>query len=364
VSAQGQIQKLEALLARIQKNAAEPRPAREVAAPAAAHAHVIPSTPLEELPLVPPHPKVPEPIEAPSFELEPDVVAAAAAQEEELRRTASMFKEPLVAEGPPPIAAPPEPEILEPEFLEPEPAAQVAEPPPSPADASGEFAVAEPAAASDAEEEVEPLELEVLGEADELSDDSIVEIDMSGLEPMPAEADPTTQPLVEESGPPPRPEPERTSEPPASGRELVATPHESARLKVSAPAVPEEITLEPAHVPEPVAQIVPEPTPMVATPMPIAPVAAVPSVPPVAPAAPVIKTPPPPPLPPEQIAASVALAAEGAQAGRAIESVAVTLEAAVIRPGVTPADVAAIVGAARTFKPETFGALLDAALDL
>ncbi|MBL8719378.1 MAG: hypothetical protein JNL79_25550 [Myxococcales bacterium] len=62
-----------------------------------------------------------------------------------------------------------------------------------------------------------------------------------------------------------------------------------------------------------------------------------------------------------KVATAVALV--GAPQGR-FEPVAVTIEAAVIRPDVTPADVAAFVGAVRGARPTTFGDVLDAALDL
>ncbi len=381
MSAQERIEKLEKLLARIQRNAGAPR--------AQARASASASVPVPVPVPAPAHAPAPAPIsDRPPRDVEPAVDSPPV---EELRRTASMFDEPKPQpEGPPPMVVPevPEPPAMD---LAPEPSPEVAA-------TSGEFAVAE---MSDM-----PMELEVLGDADEVgAEDSIVEVDMSEIELVPEVR--RTEPIMARSGPPPEPEPEPEpegeaelhSEPPASGRELVATPHESARLKVAAPAVAEEeISLEPVQPPpapalpspppplpepslkeavtlDPVPVIAPDrpatdeppatrpsvvpevrpstrPAPIAVTPMPIAPVA------PVAPLA--------PPGPPEQVAAAVALAAPGAQARpvQPIEQVVVSLEAAVIRPGITPADVGAIVGAARTLKPENFGALLDAALDL
>jgi hypothetical protein len=63
---------------------------------------------------------------------------------------------------------------------------------------------------------------------------------------------------------------------------------------------------------------------------------------------------------PQQVAVAVALSA----APRPIEQVVVSIDADVIHAQLTPADVAAFVGAARAPRPETFGILLDAALDL
>jgi hypothetical protein len=96
------------------------------------------------------------------------------------------------------------------------------------------------------------------------------------------------------------------------------------------------------------------------------------------PAAPIVFEPPPPAPsavneptapaeaagPPEQVAVGVALQAPSAHAQRAVEQVLVSIEAVVIKPELTPADVASMVGAVREARPQTFGAMLDAALDL
>ena len=61
---------------------------------------------------------------------------------------------------------------------------------------------------------------------------------------------------------------------------------------------------------------------------------------------------------PQQVAVAVALA------HRPTQHVVVAIDADVIHAELTPADVAAFIGAARAPRPETFGVLLDAALDL
>ncbi len=68
------------------------------------------------------------------------------------------------------------------------------------------------------------------------------------------------------------------------------------------------------------------------------------------------------PPPPREAVVAVALAAPTAHA-KTVEQV-VSIEAAVIIPDITPAEIASFVTAVRTFKPESFGVLLDAALDL
>jgi hypothetical protein len=68
--------------------------------------------------------------------------------------------------------------------------------------------------------------------------------------------------------------------------------------------------------------------------------------------------------PPEQVAVAVALQAPAAHAARSVEQVVVAIDAVVVKPELTPAAVASMVGAVREARPQTFGALLDAALDL
>lgn len=69
------------------------------------------------------------------------------------------------------------------------------------------------------------------------------------------------------------------------------------------------------------------------------------------------------PAEPERIVTAVVLSAPAAHA-RPVEGVTVRIEAAVLRPEVTPAEIVAFVGAVRDLRPDMFGALLDAALEL
>ncbi|GAC1365047.1 MAG: hypothetical protein NVS3B10_25960 [Polyangiales bacterium] len=218
-------------------------------------------------------------------------------------------------------------------------------------------------------------------------DETVVEINVE--EPTRDSAEVTVH---TESGPAPAP----VDEPPASGRELVAAPHESARMKVSAPLTDQHLErsdLEPSLEPalEPSFDRAPPPPPHPRSPPPARPLSPVapapvqppPSPPPAPPAAferapssvpseraPITApsapppAPPPLPLPPEQVAVAVALRAPAAQAPRATDPVTVSIDAAVIRPSLTPSDVAAFVEATRAPTPTTFGALLDAALSL
>ena len=333
--------KLEALLARIQRRAGEPRPARiEVA----------------------PHSQAMAPAMAPAMARHATDVSDAPSEPMELEPLATQ-----AAVGPPAAtvseARAPEPEAI-----------------------SGEYAVYrdEPAietSSAQAEPDGEPMELEELGPADEMDlDETVVEINVE--EPTRDSAEVTVH---TESGPAPAP----VDEPPASGRELVAAPHESARMKVSAPLTDQHLersdlepSLEPA--PEPSFDRAPPPPPHPRSPPPArplspvapAPVQSPPSPPPAAferapssvpsERAPITapSAPPPPPLPPEQVAVAVALRAPAAQAPRATEPVTVSIDAVVIRPSLTPSDVAAFVEATRAPTPTTFGALLDAALSL
>ena len=319
---------------------------------------------------------------------------------------------------------------------------------------SGEYEVAGPAA----------LELEELGPADELdADETVIEINVDGPEPVvtttrsskPASAHrpEATDELAAhvESGRSKVAAKAEGDQAPVSGRELVSAPHESARLPVAAPATPIadetleaqlaerpavqagadpslETTLEAAPpnnafepvttsqamrvaapIPEAIEETPPAPPPLSSHPrssrpqsppppppdaLPdIEPIAASMSSPPPSPSAmsprhtdvsmlaplevaPHPPTEPPPQLPhvviseapsaggPEPVAVSVVLNAGGANTTAALMPVTVALEAVVVRPGITPGEVAAIITAARTFSPEDFGVLLDAALDL
>lgn len=375
------IEKLEALLAKIQARAAEPRVRK------------------------PPQRQPPRTISTTMpFEISAAVVTP---------------KEAPVVE-PIAIEPPPEPILVQQDFDEP-----VVEHLPEPAveRASGEFEVAAPVRTTDIEiaepaiaEEEMPLELEELGPADDLEPGETV-VEASSMPPAVA-----LEAVPEET------REERISEPPASGRELVAAPYESARMPVAAPATPDPnaLELEEAHEPPQssrnlkVAPSVPstsdvvelEPMPVVA---PIveheeeAPVTVAPRTePPAPPRRPIsepapraerpsepptlafakiaseppprvasepppriateappplrVSTEPPPPPPPEPIRAAVAV--QLAPIARPVEHVVVSIDADVIQPDLTPADVASFVGAVREPRPASFGALLDAALDL
>ena len=179
---------------------------------------------------------------------------------------------------------------------------------------SGEFAVADMS-----------MELEELGPADELDEHGVeIEVDdrISGeVEP----AKPPMDLIVEAANAPPVEQDEHDDdEPPASGRELVGTPHESARIAVAAP-----VDLAAEH----------EPPPESARNLKVAP--AIPQTSDVFDLEPQIRVEPvmAPPIDPRELVD-------------------------VVRPTVIAADVAAFTSAARAPRPETFGTLLDAALDL
>ncbi|MBI2391827.1 MAG: hypothetical protein HYV09_19710 [Deltaproteobacteria bacterium] len=426
-----QIARLEALLARIQRRAAEPRSPRFVApepAAAASERAFVPEKPTEPTPPFTPVLHLPAVAEE---RLAPEPIAAAPVAEVQ-----QPIEVPHVPEGPHLAEAAHVPEVP-----------HVAEPatPENLESISGEFAVA-----------AVPLELEELGPADEIeAGETVIEINVEE----PAHVEPSAlSPVVEEGRA-------------APGRELVAPPHESARLAVAAPSVPDmssfelaeerpappestrnlraaptapstsdivelaplppkvealragavlaevehepevERVREPEPEPEPVREPEPEVVPEVVrepvregvpereaaaaamevlpspieeerAPIEVAPYLEVTAQPIEAPPQPIeappqpIEVPPQPieirpepvevpeaPPAPEQIAMAVALAAPGAHARR-IEHVAVSIEADVLRPEITPREVAAFVTAARTPRPETFGVLLDAALDL
>lgn len=169
---------------------------------------------------------------------------------------------------------------------------------------SGEFAVAEM-----------PMELEELGPADEDDLEShVVEIDVDDR--ISGEVAPA--PPLEIAND------ERSSEPPASGRELVAVPHESARVAVAAPVDLREED---------------EPPPESARNLKVAP--AIPQTSDVFDLEPQIRVEP--------------IAARPIDPRKLVD---------VVRPAAIADDVAAFTSAARAPRPETFGTLLDAALDL
>jgi hypothetical protein len=457
VSAEPQVQKLESLLARVQHNAALPRPKRAPIAITAIEVHAPTPSFAEDA--------VTRPL--------PVVEAAAAHVEIELAPIA-------------PIAPEVEPIVLTPEPVAAKPI-------------SGEFAVAaeppslelvEISAAEERPEDEEIVDLddlavdeEELVAAEEVDSRRAVAAEMADEAPA-LEVHETPSDVVSLEVQ----EDEEEPGPPESGRALVAAPHESARVAVAVPAAPEaealqSIELEEVHAPsvhqdvapaieareeaaeaarapsvhpeaapaielegtfasalearapsvrpEPTPAIEaheeavrapsvrPEPTPVIelepvrapsVRPEPeLAPeptveaIAATPaeeisrapserpeSAPPTArpeaealvelvaatalqapvsePLA-VVEAPPPAaeivpaPLEPERIVTAVALSAPLAHA-RPIEGVTVTIEAAVLRPEVTPAEVVAFVGAVRDVHSDTFGALLDAALEL
>ena len=417
------IAKLESLLARIQRRAAEPRAPR---APRFAHPvsaePTPPFTPVLHVPMAMPDPLAHAVVAAEPAPVEIDVPIAepTPAPVQELAEVA-LDLEPSV----------PVPPVEEPVEQEP---------------TSGEFAVA-----------AEPLmELEELGPASEYDDDPVVEIQ---LEP-PAPPVENLAPALEEA-----PAHDDEYHPPESGRELVASPHESQRVAVAAPSVPEEVSLElhEHELPPPESSrnlraapaLEPELPPKLQTPLPEAPVledeqptqqfkVAVPAEleldraehvveaapephlveagPPSEPldldraehvveaapephpveesfeaelpleTAPVVEEPqpaveePPPaveepapviealaPLveePPPAAEAPAVVVAAPLEAPPIVEA---ALEAAapaempvadVIRPQIVAADVAAYIAAARAPRPETFGVLFDAALDL
>jgi hypothetical protein len=166
-------------------------------------------------------------------------------------------------------------------------------------------------------------------------------------EPTPAiELEPVRAPSV-------RPEPEPEAAPAPSAETHAAAPAEEISR---APSVrPESAPPTARPDAEALVELVAASAVEAATPEPIA---AAPVAEPVA-AVEIAAT----PTEPERIVTAVALSAPLAHA-RPIEGVTVTIEAAVLRPEVTPAEVVAFVGAVRDAGPATFGALLDAALDL
>lgn len=307
------IAQLESLLARIQQRAAEPRVARTrafqvEAAPAAAP------------------PVVEEVVEVEEVEAE-EIVFVDASQPAFESPAAPPVAEPLprpVSEAPPPPISQPPPITVGthvPEYREP-----IVEEEPMVEAVSGEFAVAEMPA----------MELEELGPADEVHEIHIEEAAFLG--PVVEEGRPVENIVAENvalpSAEPEEPEEpeERVSEPPESGRELVATPHESARLAVAAPATPDPNALELTEDAEPAPESarnlrVAPATPQTSDVFDLEPARIEPASP---------------------------------------QTVAIKPEELVdaIRPAVMAADVAAYVGAARAPRPETFGVLLDAALDL
>lgn len=242
-----QVQKLEALLARVQRNAETPRPAR-----------VLPRVPVSTQPLEPATelPIVPEPV-AP-------LEAAAPPEAEVAPVDLDVLAEPLAAAEPADVA-PVDLDVLEADLAGGEPAAPEAVPitaadpadllasapsapseiPSAPAPAVAEASISAEVVATPspdvvaAEEEV--LELEELGPADEADEVTAVSVAL----PTPAE--------LEASPPTRRPDDEEAEAPPSSGRQLVAAPHESARMAVAAPltdapgdlGVDAQITLEP-----------------------------------------------------------------------------------------------------------------------
>ena len=447
------IDKLQALLARIQQRAGEPRPQRVQLSAA-------PPTPLAiargglsqstetSLRVVAPPASTLEISEAPS---EPMVVEPIAAHmrmpprdEEPIELTRSKAPPPVVVE--PPAEAPLD----------------------ETATVSGEYAVAEMA-----------LELEELGPADEYetSGETVVEIDVG--DPVDAIEVPSSRQQPAQQPPAQEPAHEHEEDAPTSGRELVAAPHESARVMVAAPsssreeearvdddapidlgdfgetptaiehhvepralehedeeslAKTREMAVAPpifappvgppsAPPPEPPPPSEPAPPPPssrrprserpLAPPPPppeppnldlpipaVAIVTAPSSAPPPAPTgmdalrhtdvnigapitpepahqapaheeiepAPVTRTgeelAAAPAAPPERVAVAVALKAETAHAKPSVEQVVVSIEAVVIKPELTPIEVAKVIGAVREERPRSFGALIDAALDL
>lgn len=394
-----QIAKLESLLARIQRRIAEPRAPRTPSiAQKLVETHLVAAEPTP--PFTPVLSPLPEPttqaiVEPPppvELELQPEAVAEAA-------------PEPVAEVAPEPV------EEVAPEPVEEEPVESI----------SGEFAVAEapmeleelgPASEFDNDPVVE-IQLEPAHE------------DVAHLAPVVEDGRPALDIVGEQHVAEPEPEAHdeyEREQPPESGRELVASPHESQRVAVAAPVMPEEPSLElvehqhelePERAPESSRNLraasVTESVPMESEPLELEPqlppklqsplpeppeVAAIEEEPPtqqfeidrgehvVEPAAePHLVTAEPTPPEAEPVLAEPAIADVVAEPelpeaelafsppeAPAVEAaVAAPVEippAEIIRPQLVAADVAAYITAARAPRPETFGVLLDAALDL
>lgn len=426
ISASEQVTKLRALLDRIQQRASEPRVARFIAVPEVEIEEREPTLPGHSAAAVeaPIEPAMPAPIEA--AVIEPPVEAPVVEPpppSEEVREAATLEEAPIE-----PAIVIAEPEFEHAETATPEEAhaapieAAPVEPGPTPATTISDRPIEEPIL-TEAEEHAErveavsgefavaevPMELEELGPADEIHEDEhIVEIQVeeepvAALSPVVEEGRPAEDIVAVESALPlheePEPEEERISEPPASGRELVATPYESQRLAVAAPATPDQHALDLAEEPEPppessrnlraapevpttsdVIELQPsmparvEPLHIEPEPQPEPPIEELHAEPQLRAEQPLESEPAPAPsiepvrlhveepeaAPPQQVAVAVSLAA----APRPVEHVVVGVDADVIHAELTPADVASFIGAARAPRPETFGVLLDAALDL
>jgi hypothetical protein len=181
-----------------------------------------------------------------------------------------------------------------------------------------------------------------------------------------------------------------TPDPNALELEEPHEPPQSSRNLKASPAVPSTSDVVELEQPLPVAERrpEPEPEPEEEPPVTVAPRTEPPppkrpiSEPPTLTFAKIASEPPPPPRvvsepppriatepPPAAIAEPVepiraAVAVQLAPVARPVEHVVVSIDADVIKPEFTPADVAAFVGAVREPRPASFGALLDAALDL
>jgi hypothetical protein len=410
VSNQPRIAKLQALLQRIQKHAAEPRveTPRVVAAP---QPHAPPGPPPSKrmpppLPTRSTRPMMEKAQEKPHVETKawespmdaviPGLAGLGAPEPIDVSPppAAPMEKEPIAVSAAAGVAPPKEPTIQTRE--------ETPLPPPEPAEVeaiSGEYAVyregeaaATSATSAGTEAEAEaPMELEELGPADLVEEgESVVEVHVEPAEPPPPA--PTPEEEIEarmemESGPAPAP----VEEPPASGREIVAAPNESSRMKVAAPLIEESVARDardehelertapaapplpppPSREPSPEPASEPRATSLrstqrfghVAPPVSVPPEAIEPPpktpIPPIAEpqAAAVEPRPslPPPPInePPPKTPIPVAPAPEELP------------EAIVLRANIaTPKHVAAFVEASRTPVPTTFAALLDDALSL
>jgi hypothetical protein len=260
VSDEPRIAKLQALLQRIQRHAAEPRveTPRIVAAP----------------PPKPAPPQKPGPPPLPPRSTRPGMERVQEKARVETLAWESPVESLLPGLGAPePIDVSPAPaETMEKEPIavsaaagattagvtppkEPTIQTREATPEPEPAEVeaiSGEYAVyregegAAAASATSAEAEAEaPMELEELGPADLVEEgESVVEVQVDAPAAAPAPEEEIAARM--ESGPAPAP----VEEPPASGREIVAAPTESSRMKVAAPLTHEKVELDRAESPE------------------------------------------------------------------------------------------------------------------
>jgi hypothetical protein len=176
------------------------------------------------------------------------------------------------------------------------------------------------------------LELEELGPASEYDDEPVVEATLAA-EPH-AELEILGEHELDDDD---------HAAPPESGRELVTSPRESQRVTVAAPALPDDAALELLELSE---ESEPEPPSLLR--------AAV--VRPRPPTEARLLEAPPVEARPSEAPASAALAPEVP---------AFELQAPeVVRARIPAAHAAAYLTAARAPRPETFGALLDAALEL